>query len=248
MEHVFSKEFELRYYEMDKHGLASPTALLALLEEAAADHCHAIGHGVYDLERRNIGWVLVSGTINMRGYPKYKEIVTIRTWLSKISSVRGYRENLILDAAGRVVGSAKGVWVFYDIQNRKPVPVYEDIKTKWGVNPEISAKIDAALINPVTTGAPVTEFDVYKADLDSNKHVNNIRYFHWLIESLPDETADECLLETVTAKFHSEAKYGEKIRVYVDGGPGDGTFTHVMKSSIDDRLLAAAHTKWRGIK
>jgi hypothetical protein len=31
MEHVFSKEFELRYFEMNKYGMASPTTILTLL-------------------------------------------------------------------------------------------------------------------------------------------------------------------------------------------------------------------------
>jgi len=38
-ENYFDKQFELRYFEMNKIGLASPTIILALLEETAADHC-----------------------------------------------------------------------------------------------------------------------------------------------------------------------------------------------------------------
>ena len=60
MENYFEKQFELRYFEMNKFGEASPTTILALLEETAADHCYSINHSLYDLMLQNIGWVLVS--------------------------------------------------------------------------------------------------------------------------------------------------------------------------------------------
>jgi acyl-ACP thioesterase len=247
MKPVFAKDFELRYFEMNKYGLASPTTILTLLEETAADHCYAIGHSLYSLERQNIGWVLVLGSIDMYRYPKYKETIQIQTWLSKFSLVKGYRENLILDAGGEVIGKAKGVWAFYDIQNRKPLPVFEDIKTKWDTDPKTSAEIDTGLIQPLIKDSPEIEFDVYRSDVDSNKHVNNIRYFHWLIESLSDEVLDGYVLEKVNAKFYSDAKYGEKIQVYVEGDSGTNTFTHTMKSKFDNKLLVAAHTRWKEI-
>jgi acyl-ACP thioesterase len=230
---------------MNKHGMASPTTILTLLEETAADHCYAIGHSLYSLERQNIGWVLILGSINMYRYPKYKETIKIQTWLSKFSLVKGYRENIILDDNGCVLGAAKGVWAFYDIQNRRPVPVFEDIKAKWGINPKISTEIDTNLIQPIIKDNPEIEFDVYRSDVDSNKHVNNIRYFHWLIESLPDEILDGYLLEKINAKFYSEAKYGEKIQVHVDNNLGENIFMHTMKSKFDNKLLVVAHTKWK---
>ncbi|MDR2088654.1 MAG: hypothetical protein LBP73_04790, partial [Clostridiales Family XIII bacterium] len=84
---------------------------------------------------------------------------------------------------------------------------------------------------------------VYKSDIDSNKHVNNIRYFHWLIESLPDETAERLFLRRIDARFYSEAKYGEKIRIYREE-PAPGVFLHTMRSNADNRLFAAAHSVW----
>jgi acyl-ACP thioesterase len=245
MEAVFTKEFALRYFEMNKFGMASPTTILTLLEETAAEHCYSIGHSLYSLERRNIGWVLTSGVMNMIRYPKYKETIRIRTWISKYSLVRGYRENLIIDADGAVIGKAKGVWVFYDIQKRKPVPIFEEIKTMWGSDPKISAEVDTNLIKPIIKDNYDIEFDVYRSDIDSNKHVNNIRYFHWLIESLPDEIVDRYMLETINAIFYSEAKYGETSRVYIENDSEDKTFRHTMKSKSDDKIFVAAHTKWK---
>jgi acyl-ACP thioesterase len=91
------------------------------------------------------------------------------------------------------------------------------------------------------------EFNVCRSDVDSNKHVNNIRYFHWLIESLPDEILDKYFLGSINAKFYTEAQYGEKIQVYADRNSEDNSFNHTMKSNMDNKLFVSAHTKWKKI-
>jgi acyl-ACP thioesterase len=193
MENYFDKTYELRYFEMNKFGLASPTTILTLLEETAAEHSYNIGYSLYALEQQHIGWVLVSGAIDMTRYPKYKEQITIRTWLSKFTLVKGCRENIILDRAGNTIGRAKGLWVFYDIEKRKPVPVFDDIKQKWGLMPDVSHEIHEDAIKIINHDNYQQEFAVYKSDIDNNRHINNIRYLHWLIESLPDTVSDNYL-------------------------------------------------------
>ena len=83
---MFEKQFDLRYFEMNEFGEASPTTILTLLEEAAADHCLSIKQSLFDLFNQNIGWVLLSGYMQMERYPLYKEKITIRTWLSKYTT------------------------------------------------------------------------------------------------------------------------------------------------------------------
>ena len=244
MENSFDKKYELRYFDMNKHGEASPMTILTLLEETAAEHCYNIDYSLYNLERQNIGWVLISGAIDMVRYPKYKEKIAIRTWISKYTLVRGHRENVIFDDCGNIIGRAKGVWVFFDIEKKKPVPIIEGIKLKWGSNPQISREVDTDLIKIIDNENHQLEYNVYKSDVDNNKHVNNIRYFHWLMESLPDEIMDNYFLKKIDARFFSEAYLGEKIRVYSKNEMDKKIILHTIRSNINDRLLAAAHTVW----
>jgi acyl-ACP thioesterase len=229
---------------MNKHGKASPTTILTLLEETAAEHCHDIGFCLYNLENRNIGWVLISGTIEMFRYPKYKENITIRTWLSKYSLVKGHRENIILDEENRIIGRAKGIWVFFDIEKRKPIPIFDDIRRNWGIRQETSIEPNFELLEQNDDGLFATEFNVHYSDVDSNNHVNNIRYFHFLLESLQEGFCDNYCLKTINAKFISEAKLGEKIQVYINNNVGELKYFHTMKNSVNGNVLAKAHTQW----
>ena len=177
MENYFDKEFELRYFEMDKSGKASPITMMTLLQETAADHCYYAGHSLFSLMSENLGWVLLSGIMKMDRYPKYKEKIIIRTWLSKYKSIRGTRENIIYDEDYNIIGKAKGLWLFFDIEKRKPTKIPNYFKENWlsweetSLDHDISSKIDV-----IKSAQYLKKFNVNIYDTDTNKHVNNISY------------------------------------------------------------------------
>ena len=212
MKNYFEKQFELRYFEMNKLGEATATAMLTLLEETAADHCCHINHSLFDLQNQNIGWVLVSGVMQLDYYPKYKEKITIRTWLSSYSTVKGFRENIIYNQQNQIIGRAKGLWVFYDIEKRKPIIILDEIKEKWGFENEISINENISQkITPVNSTNPSKKFKVNMFDVDSNNHVNNIRYLQWLMESIPIDFTDKYYLHSINGRFIKDAQFDDVI-------------------------------------
>ena len=246
MKNYFEKQFELRYFEMNKFGEASSTAILTLLEESAADHCYSINHSLFDLEKQNIGWVLLSGILEMDHYPGYKEKIVIRTWLSKYSTVKGFRENIILNEQGSIIGRAKGLWVFFDIDRRRPIPISDDIKDKWSycneecINHDITKKIEI-----IDSSTHIKEFKINRFDVDTNLHVNNIRYLQWLIESIPDDIIDNYYLHSIDGRFIAEAQLGDTIMSFTERDAGHNSFVHNIRTQGNNKDCATARTVWK---
>ena len=242
----FDKQFELRYFEMNELGLATPTIMLGLLEETAADHCYSIDHSLFDLVKKNVGWVLVSGVLQIDRYPSYKEKITIRTWLSSYSSIKGYRENIIYDEHQNIIGRAKGLWVFFDIEKRRPVPIFEEIKEKWSffseesISRNIKKKIEAVSFTDY-----VKQFRVNRYDTDMNKHVNNIRYLQWVIESIPEEITNNYYLHSIDGRFIAEAQYGDSVLSLTKELTEANAFEHTIKIEGSDKVCATARTIWK---
>jgi acyl-ACP thioesterase len=176
---------------MNKHGEASPTTILTLLEETASEHCLSINHGLFDLFKQHIGWVLVSGVIEMYRYPKHKETIRIRTWLSSYTLVKGIRENFIYDENNQVIGRAKGLWVFFDIEKRRPLEIFDDIIQKWSFDKQESIihNINRKIV-PLSEAPIIKQFPIHRYDIDMNMHVNNIKYLQWLLETIPSSIND----------------------------------------------------------
>ena len=231
---------------MNKFGEASPTTILTLLEETAADHCFSINHSLYDLEEQNIGWVVLSGVIKMDRYPRYREKITIRTWLSSYSTIKGIRENIIYDEQGNIIGRSKGLWVFFDIKKRRPIQIFDNIKEKWSscneecINHDITKKIDS-----IDTAIYYKDFIINRFDVDTNQHVNNIRYLQWLIESIPEEIIDNFYLHHIDGRFIAEALLGDIIMSYTEMDILNNSFTHTIKNQSNNKPCATAKTLWK---
>ena len=234
---------------MNKFGFALPTSILLLLEETAADHCYSINNNLYQLKEQNIGWVLVSGFLQMERYPSYKEKITIRTWLSKYSIIKGFRENIIYDEQNNIIGRAKGLWIFFDIERRKPTQIFNTIKDKWSfcsnecINYNISEKI-----KPINIPDFELKFKVNRYDTDSYKHVNNIRYLQWVVESVPDEIIENYYLYSIDGRFVAEANYGQTIVSLVKYYPETNSFMHTIKIEGTNKVCATAKTIWKKIE
>jgi len=249
MENYFDKEFDLRYFEMNKSGEASPIAMLTLLQETAADHCNSIGHSLFSLMSENLGWVLLSGVMQMDRYPKYKEKIIIRTWISTYHAIRGFRENIIYDENYNVIGRAKGLWVFYDIQKRRPTKIHKDFKEKWSSSEEVCIEHDITTkIEAIDEAESMIEFKVNMYDMDTNKHVNNIRYLQWLMESIPEDILDNYYLYTIDGRFIAEAQYGEVIVSLTKREVEENTFIHTIRVKGEDKVCATGKTEWRRIE
>jgi len=243
---MFEKQFELRYFEMNKHGEASPTTILTLLEETASDHCSLIYHSLFDLLKQNIGWVLVAGVLKIDRYPKYKEKITIKTWLSKYALIKGTRENIIYDEQGGIIGRAKGLWVFFDINRRRPVQIYEDIKEKWSSDPEESIIYNLTTkLKQIGAAKYIREFQIHRFDIDMNLHVSNIKYLNWVLETMPDEIMDNCYLHLIEGRFLSEAKLGNTIVSYTEPETLKNNFDHMIKVKGNNQVCATAKTIWK---
>lgn len=230
---------------MDKFGEASSTTILTLLEETAADHCHSINNSLYDLQNQNIGWVLLSGIMNMERYPAYKEKITVRTWLSSYSMIKGIRENIIYDEKMNIIGRAKGLWVFFDILRRRPTQIFDSIREGWSYCSQESIVHDISKkIRPIELTAYIKDFKVNRFDVDTNHHVNNIKYLQWLMESIPEEIINNYYLQSIDGRFISEAQYGDTILSFTEKDITNNSFIHTIRTQKDNKVCATAKTIW----
>lgn len=245
MDNYFEKQFELRHFEMNKFGEASPTTILTLLEETAADHCNLINYSLYDLLKQKIGWVLVSGVMQMERYPRYKEKIIIRTWLSKYSIIKGFRENFIFDEQRNIIGRAKGLWVFFDIERRRPLRIFKEIKERWQYFNEECIDYDVTREkDTVNSSELVKEFNVNHFDTDMNLHVSNLRYLQWAMESIPDYIIDNYYLHTIDGRFVEEAHFGDIVISLTQKHTKDISFSHTVKTKRNNTTCVKAKTFW----
>ena len=243
---IFESKYEINFYDLSQYEEATPMTMLRLLQETAGDHHFPIGENVIDLYRRNLGWVLLAGVMQFDRYPKYKEKIRIQTWLSQYKSIRGIRENLVLDERGEIIGRAKGLWLFFDVEKRRPAPIPDKFKQQWGLYPQSSIDFDVNTTIPVLDDGEIMDvIKVKKFDIDANKHVNNLRYFQWLIEVVPDNVWKDNFLYQIQGKFLHEANYGDQLLIYTKIVKMNKEYLHTVFDLTTNKVCVTARTIWR---
>lgn len=249
-----SRDFTPRYAEMDDDGVTTPVAMMGLFEETAVAHCDEAGWDVYRLRREGYGWMMLEGGFSMLRYPRHKELFTIETWMTGARLFYGHRGFEVQSSTGETIGKAWSLWVFYDLARGRPAPVLPEILESWRPDP---AHRPARRAEPDPAGgqaaalerSALAAFDARALDIDTNGHVNNVRYLEWALEALPRDFRDGHRLVSVEGRFVNQVMLGQRVRpvaigdgeryrlaVYACAGDGD--------QAADASLAACAASSW----
>jgi medium-chain acyl-[acyl-carrier-protein] hydrolase len=236
---------KIAYNQVDPHGNTRVIALMELLQEAAIEHCSAIGMDVFRLLEDNEGWVLRAGVLDFDLYPRYGDHLHIATWISKWTAFTGTREFRLMNADDTVIATATTLWAYVDTEKKRPTPVAKAFKDEWAFAPERA--VDEPFIKrplPIPTVHTTTLFDVRRHDIDSNKHVHDVRYLEWVLESVPEEYFENYLLARIDGSFIHEARLGDSI--LVQAGALDQThLVHNVVRKDTGEVLSTGRSTWR---
>ena len=211
MERIYRREFYLAA------GDATPEQSMPIGEvfdrciEVATDHANALGVGYDDLKLHGQSWVLSRVAIEMVRYPKVNETYSVETWVDSFNRAFSERYFRLYDAAGDVIGDARSTWVAIDVEKR----TLADISRFDTLRESITAARESA-VKPCGRHRTLVGDDLVfsyhtfsYSDLDSNRHVNTVRYVDLLMDMWPLEFHDNHEVERIEVSFMKECRYGE---------------------------------------
>lgn len=135
------------------------------------------------------------------------EDIEIGTWSYGAKGIYGYRNFVLNKADGARAVNANTIWVFTDTVTGTPIkPRKEDIDI-YGTEPKIEMTDYGRKIMPEGIGEAEAEFSVRKYHIDTNGHVNNVKYVQFAMEYL-DEVRR---VKALRAEYKKSARYGDII-------------------------------------
>ncbi|MDD3593648.1 MAG: thioesterase [Candidatus Gastranaerophilales bacterium] len=238
---MFSKNYEIKYHEIDTQMVLKPSVLFEYLEDIAAKNADTIGFGYDDITRRGYAWFLLKYTMEFSNYPQNILGLKIETEPRGANRLFAYRDFAIKDGENDVIGRVNSTWGLIDIN------------TKSMVNPQTAFPQMAPLekreddlkytkIPAITELSAEKTFHVRYDDIDVNQHVNNSNYILWAFEALPIEFRSSKKLKKLDLTYKKEVKYGNNIvsKVQIT----DNTTIHVIKNASTDEELCSILAQW----
>jgi medium-chain acyl-[acyl-carrier-protein] hydrolase len=207
------KEYEIHYYEVDYKKRALITSLVNYFEDIATCQSEELGVGMTYLLEKGWAWVLYKWDIKVERYPLYGEKVIVKTFPYSFKKFYAYRKFEICDSQGERVAYADSMWFLIHMEKRRPIRVAEDIYRAYGIPPEENFSLEMEDITPPKKPEKELHFNVRYSDIDTNLHVNNVKYLDWMIETVPREIVMNYTLKNIKITYQKETRYGEEIRV-----------------------------------
>lgn len=242
----WTESFRVRAYEVDVSGKASVATVCNWLQETAGNHVTALGWAVDDLAPRGLTWVLSRLHLRLHRLPGWRDDVRIVTWHAGVLRLYGVREFRLTEGQGSEIGTATSAWLLIDLESRRPTRPLEALPA---LDHYSAARI---LVDPFDKipgpASPERETTLVArlADLDMNRHANNVSVIGWALDALPDEVVLGSSLAGLEIEFRTEAVRGDRIAVEVQRTSGkSATFLHRLVRERDGREVARARTVWR---
>lgn len=243
---IWTDEVRVRSYDVTPHGTASVLALADYFQEAAGRHADELGVSMQDLLAEDRAWVLARFRLEIDRPPRWNDVITIETWPSGLERLFATREVVFRDEKGRSLARGTSAWIVIDTERRRPArppSILHNIDPPDRPPPLDAGRDDVPAPDRVDR---TRDFTVRYHDLDLNRHVNNVRYLEWALETLPAGVLDEQSCRALALKFEAEATLGDRVRATAELHHGTEALRvrHRLAQAETDRTLALATTTW----
>ncbi|RZJ65496.1 MAG: acyl-[acyl-carrier-protein] thioesterase [Flavobacterium sp.] len=194
------------------NGSLKYTELCNVLQMAAGEHADSGGISFSDMQKSDQAWVLSRMRVEISELPKWKDEITISTWIISLENSRSVRAMEIHSGAKKLVG-CETLWVVFNTKTRRPEPLilehghFEKYPERFAVKERVS-KIDA-----VKNAEKTFDYNVVLSDIDIVNHVNNVKYLEWCLDDFPADDQLNGKIKSLEMNFLKELNLNDVVAI-----------------------------------
>ncbi len=240
----FSRDYLVHYYEADGADRLTLPSLVNYLEDIAILHSTAVGLDLAYYAEHQCGWMLLKWDVEITDLPSFGSTVRVMTRVHAMKGFLADREFFVYGSDGRELAKARSNWLLVDTVRRRPMRVPKEQYERFGVTEESQSSfisIDDAE-NAEGDGYVATE-RARHSDIDTNRHVNNVRYIEWALDSLPADFYSGKKPCALRAHYKRELTLGAEVEVRSRVGTTGSSFltSHAIAAGEEDFCRLSIH-------
>ena len=212
MSKTFSKDHTITCYEADANQLMRPTAMLDLMQEAANVNASTLGFGYDEMMNSNTAWVLSRIHVKFNNTPKWRDEVNLKTWHKGVSKLFYLRDFILSDKAGNPMILATTSWLIIDMNTRRLVRNSDLALSDTAIH-AIETPADKVVVPVDIEPELVRKHPVTWSEIDTNGHVNNVKYAVWASDAVKQEDIKERPLKELLINYDAEVMPGDVVKI-----------------------------------
>ncbi len=193
------------------------SGIFKIFQDISAFHCAKYGLSMHNLAEKNLMWVVVRQYVHIERYPNVGETLEISTWPGTARHMMFPRFYVVRDEKGEVIIKGSAMWTIVDRQSRTMVSPQNYGLELEGLQTGDECRLPSGIKKHELKNE--SSFVVPEEYIDSNRHMNNTRYYDAVENCLGSELAGKKLKEAMT-EYVSEAVLGEEVKLNWDKADG----------------------------
>ncbi|MFD2909343.1 acyl-[acyl-carrier-protein] thioesterase [Flavobacterium ardleyense] len=180
---ILEQEYEINFLQCYPNGFLKYTDLCNILQITAGLHADIGGISFSDMQEHHQAWVMSKMRLEIIALPKWKEKVTVKTWIKSLENSRSTRCLELYRGEEKLVG-CETFWAVLNTQARRPenLALPHDHFEKFPLQNATSHEVKKINVN--------LDFEIQKnytvqlSDIDIVNHANNVKYLEWCLNEL----------------------------------------------------------------
>lgn len=204
---ILHEEKEINFLQCYPNGYLKYTDLCNILQLTAAKHAELGGLSFTDMQVCHQAWVLSRMRIEINRLPKWKDVVTVKTWINSLENSRSIR-CLEMYLCEEKIAGCETFWAVFNTDKRKPenllLPHEHFQKFTDRATLETFSKIDFQHEMEI-----IGKHKVKLSDLDIVNHANSVKYIEWCLDYIDLKIIKNQQIESLEMNYLKELSLGD---------------------------------------
>jgi medium-chain acyl-[acyl-carrier-protein] hydrolase len=237
---VYSQNWEINFMQCNPNGYLRYTDLCNILQLTAAAHSESGGFSFVDMQLYNQAWVLSKMRIEIEELPKWKDNITVTTWINSLENSRSTRAMEVSVNGKKIIG-VETFWVVFNTKTRRAeqMELPHEHCEKYPENK--ATALPFSKIEIKENKSLLFERAVVLSDLDIVNHVNNVKYLEWCLDIANDQRILSDQIASLEMNFLRELSLGDVVAIHEQLDEENTVFT----ISRADRAVFALLVDWK---
>lgn len=200
---IYEENFTVRYSEVDRNNTLTPISIMQYFQEIGCLHSDHVAMGL----KQKAAWIIIQWKVKILSKAGWNDKITVKTWPSGIQGPYCFRDYEMYKGDELIaIGTSK--WVLTDIITHKLLKITDDIVEKFTPQDKQVFSEPLVKLKPMEDYTDKKVHKITLKDIDTNQHVNNIRYIELACDMLPN---DPTYIEVM---YKHSSVFGEELDCY----------------------------------
>jgi acyl-ACP thioesterase len=209
---ILTKDWEITFLQCYPNGYLKYTDLCNLLQLTAGVHAELGGISFSDMQEHHQAWVLSRVRVEIKRLPKWRDVITVKTWINSLENSRSIRCLELYDGDDKIVG-CETFWAVFNTQTRRPENLYLPHEHFEKYPNDKATEIQFSKIDTSIDKTFVAEKTILLSDLDIVNHANSVKYLEWCLDYVEPKLLLNQKIESFEMNYLKEVSLEDTITI-----------------------------------